>query len=143
MRKLLAVIMTSTLLWIAHATASPVVFFAPDCRPHIIHRYEEVSRDYTYLEFHRDKQPCQLKGIIGGEHQTFINVLGFAGDKYSVSLFEQAEHPSFTISGEGFKVSRSAENNEQIVEIEAMETFFSIEVYAYPYGKYKMIIRKL
>ena len=138
MNTFFAVITASALLWTVNATS-----FDPSCRPHIIHTYEEASRDFSYLEFQRNKQPCQLKGKIGGEQQTFINVLGFAGDRYSVSLFEQVDHPSFTISGEGIKVLRSAENKQQIVEIEAMQTFFSIAVYAYPYGEYKMTIKKL
>ncbi|WP_019614203.1 hypothetical protein [Psychromonas ossibalaenae] len=143
MNKLLSTLATVALLWTAPAGASDLVSFEPACRSHIIHRYEEVSRDYTYLEFYRNPQPCRLQGIIGGEHQTFINVIGFTGDRYSVSLIEKEDHPSFSISGDGIRVSAAPESNEKIVEIEVMETFFSIAVYAYPYGEYQMTIKKL
>ncbi len=141
--RLLSALTAGVLLWAAPAGASDLVSFEPGCRSHIIHRYEEVSRDYTYLEFYRNPQPCRLQGIIGGEHQTFINVLGFTGDRYSVSMVDKEDHPSFAVSGDGIKVSGTPENNEKIVEIEAMETFFSIAVYAHPYGEYQMTIKKL
>lgn len=141
--KWLAILMASTLFAMAPASASDLLTFDNDCLPHIMHRAEKVSRDYTYLEFYRNTGPCRFKGIIGGEHQTFINVVGFSGDRYSVSLIEKKNEPSFSISGDGIKVSRQKRENEIIVEIEAMQTFFSISPSAYPYGEYQITIKKL
>ena len=130
------------MLPITMASASPVVVFDPSCHAHVIHTQQEASRDFNYLEFQRNNQACQLKGKIGGEHQTYINVLGFAGDQFSVSLVESVEQPGFTISGEGLKVLPTADKTFQVIEIEARQTFFSIEVFGYPYAEYKMIIQK-
>ena len=143
MNKMFCMLMATTLLWGMNVNASEVVSFEPSCRSHIIHRYELTSRDYSYLEFHRDGQPCRLQGIIGGEHQTFINVVAFIGDKYSVSLIKKKGDLDLAISGKGIKVLSSPEANEQIVEIEVMETFFTISPWAYPYGEYQLIIKKL
>lgn len=143
MNKLITMLLASSMLWVTSVVASPVVTFEPSCRPHIIHSYEEVSRDYSYLEFQRNKQPCHLQGIIGGEHQTYIKVLAFAGERYSVSLKPLVDLPSFSVSGEGIEVSHSDDYLQQIVTVIGEQTFFSIEMYAYPYGKYEMVIERL
>ena len=84
-----------------------------------------------------------MQGIIGGEHQTFINILAFMGDKYSISLVQKEGDPDLGISGDGIKVLSSLEKNEQIVEVEAQETFITISPWAYPYGEYQLTIKKL
>lgn len=143
MNKLLAMLTASTLFAMVPASASDLLTFDDDCLPHIMHRAEKVSRDYTYLEFYRNTGPCRFQGVIGGEHQTFINVIGFSGDRYSVSLIDKKNETSFSISGDEIKVSRQKSENEQIIEIEAMQTFFSISPSAYPYGEYQITIKKL
>ena len=143
MKTLLPIFTALILLYTVPVSASDLISFESTCSSHIIHRYDNVSRDYTYLEFYRNSQPCKLQGRIGGEHQTFIKVLGFSGDRYSVSLTKITDSPDFNISGDGIKVSNTTKSNEKIIEIEAMETFFSINVSAYPYGKYQMTITKL
>lgn len=143
MQQRLWLFIISYLLCLANSNAGDILTFAPSCQAHVIHRLTSTSQDFSYLEFYRDKSPCHLQGIIGGEHQTFIKILALQGDTYSVSFTSLQGDTHFSVQGEGINVLNLKENNEKIIKVEALESILSIEPYAYPYGEYQMIIRKL
>lgn len=111
------------------------------CLPHITSQREDVSRDYTCVDIKDRNEPCVFQGIAGGEHQTFIQVSGSYGDKFSVSFSKIAGNPMFTITGDGIETTRS-KDDETIISIQNEATFFSIVLSAHPFGEYKVNLKK-
>ncbi len=47
-------------------------------------------------------------------------------------MLEKKDYPDFAIFSGGVNVSKAATNNKKVVEVEVMETMFSIAIYAHP-----------
>lgn len=109
------------------------------CTRHIIHQRTDTSRDYTYIEFSRSKAPYTHQGQVGGEHTTFIKVLGFEGDRFAVEMQQQGD-VGFTVYGEGVRIARNM--SAYSVNVDAPETFMTVEISALSYGEYILTISK-
>lgn len=109
------------------------------CDGHLIHHWQETSRDYTYIDFSRNSSPYKFKGQVGGEHSTFVKALGFQGDRFTVEM-QQAGDAGFTVYGEGVLVHRTAAMTKVLVE--AKDSLFTVEISALSYGDYVLTISK-
>lgn len=117
----------------------------PGCAPsHILHYREDVSRDFTTITFSGTTAPFRHKAQVGGEHMSFVNVLGFAGDVFLVELTAEMGDVGCSVSGEGIVVeSDPAGGNKQMVTIAGGESLFTVALFAHPYGEYVLQISKL
>ncbi|MGE4542785.1 MAG: hypothetical protein AB7D06_01625 [Pedobacter sp.] len=114
------------------------------CAPsHVLHHDDDVSRDYTYITFLRNRSPYRLESQVGGEHISSVTVLGFEGDIYQVELDSRVGDVDCYICGEGIHVERDpATINKQTVTVLERDCLFSVELSAYPYGEYMLRISK-
>lgn len=106
---------------------------------HIIHQQVALSRDFTYVEFSRDTTPYVHRGQVGGEHSTYIKVLGFEGDCFTVKM-QQKGDAEFTVFSEGGQVER--EKSLYRVTVNAPSDLFTIDISALSYGDYVLTITK-
>lgn len=53
-----------------------ILFTLFGCSGHLIHRWQETSRDYTYIDYSRTPSPFKFSGQVGGEHTTYVKILG-------------------------------------------------------------------
>ncbi len=109
------------------------------CTGHLIHHWEETSRDYTYIDFSRDPSPYKFSGIVGGEHSTFVKVLGYHGDRFTVAM-QQEGNATFNVYGEGVTLRRTGEITQ--VTTVATDDLFTVEISAMTYGDYLLTITK-
>lgn len=121
------------------ALFSLIVFIAGCSNRHIIHQQATVSRDFTYVEFSRDRTPYIHQGRVGGEHSTYIKVLGFKGDCFTVEMQQEGD-AGFTVFSEGGQVER--ERSLYRVTVIALSDLFTIEISALSYGDYVLTITK-
>lgn len=115
------------------------------CAPqHILHYREAVSRDYTTITFSENSSPFRHKSQVGGEHMSFVKVLGFEGDVFIVELTSAEGDVGCHITGEDIRVERDLSGgNKQTVTVLSGEVLFSVAVSAHPYGEYVLQISKL
>jgi hypothetical protein len=106
---------------------------------HIIHQQVAMSRDFTYIEFSRDTTPYIHRGPVGGEHSTFIKVLGFEGDCFTIEM-QQKGDAGFTVFSEGGQVER--DKSLYKVTINAPSDLFTIDISALSYADYVLTITK-
>ncbi len=109
------------------------------CTGHLIHQRQETSRDYTYIDFSRNPSPYRFRGRVGGEHSTFVKVLGFKGDRFTVEL-QQDGDAGFIVYGEGVIIQRGTAISDVIIE--ATDALLTVEISAYSYGDYVLTITK-
>lgn len=116
-----------------------------ESKPHIRHHIEKVSRDYTYIDFLENKKPFEIISTVGGEHMTFYKVLAFEKDEFCVTLTTLDGVVFFGISGKGVHIESLPTSNakKKVVKVEALETIFTIDLSAHPYGEYQLQIEKL
>ena len=107
---------------------------------HIIHQQVALSRDFTYVELSRDITPYVHQGQVGGEHSTYIKVLGFEGDCFTVEM-QQKGDAGFTVFGEGVRIER--DKSSYRVTVNAPSDLFTIEISALSYGDYVLTITKM
>lgn len=120
-----------------------ICFLFSGCSPsHILHYKEDVSRDYTYIDFSRNPSPFQVTSFVGGEHTRYIKILGFEGDKFIVELTPAQGNTMFSISGQGFD-TRQIHDGMKTVLVRDVETIISIALSAHPDGEYTLNINKL
>lgn len=120
-----------------------VVLFTGCVPSHVLHHHDDVSRDYTYITFSRNRSPYRLESQIGGEHVSSFRVLGFEGDIYQVEIDSRVGDVDCYISGEGIHVERDpATINKQTVTVLERDCVFSVALSAYPYGEYMLRISK-
>lgn len=119
---------------------SLLVFTAGCSSRHIIHQHVALSQDFTYVEFSRDKTPYIHQGQVGGgEHSTYIKVLGFEGDCFTVEM-QQKGDAGFTVFSEGSQVERSKPLYR--VTVNAPSALFTVNISALSYGDYVLTITK-
>lgn len=118
---------------------SLLVFIAGCSNRHIIHQQVALSRDFTYVEFSRDTTPYIHRGQVGGEHSSYIKVLGFEGDCFIVAM-QQKGDAGFTVFSEGGRVERDKSHYK--VTVIAPSDLFTIEISALSYGDYVLTIAK-
>lgn len=116
-----------------------LLFVLSGCADHVIYHQQKTSRDYTYIDFSRNSSPYLFRGQVGGEHMSFIKVLGFQGDRFTVTM-RQSGDAGFTVYGEDACVRRSGTTAE--VAIKAIDALFVIEISALSYGDYELEIAK-
>ncbi len=116
-----------------------LVFISGCSSRHIIHQQVALSRDFTYVEFSRDTTPYIHRGQVGGEHSTFIEVLGFEGDCFTIEM-QQKGDAGFTVFSEGGQVER--EKSLYRVTVNAPSDLFTIDISALSYGDYVLTITK-
>lgn len=109
------------------------------CAEHVLYHQQGTSRDYTYIEFARNSSPYIFRGQVGGEHMTFVKVLGFQGERYTVAMRQDGD-ADFSVYGEGVRVLRKGATAE--VEIIAIDALFEIEISALSYGDYELVVVK-
>ncbi len=123
---------------------------------HVIHYQEDVSRDFTYINFNHNPLPFTQQGEVGGEHIRFLNVLGFAGDKFTVAVTAIDGDVYDIVSGEGVEVvvmestdmestavERASKTSLYEVTVIDREALFAVELSAHPYADYRLVITKL
>lgn len=123
---------------------------------HVIHYQEDVSRDFTYINFNHNPLPYIHEDVVGGEHIRFINVLGFAGDKFTVSVTAINGDVYDIVRGEGVEVTVMAStaiertaaesaSKTSLYEVTVIdrEALFAVELSAHPYAEYRLVITKL
>lgn len=116
-----------------------LVFTAGCSSRHIIHQQVALSRDFTYVEFSRDTTPYVHRGQVGGEHSTYIKVLGFEGDRFTVKMQQQGD-AGCTVFSEGGQVER--DKSLYRVSVNAPSDLFTIRISALSYGDYILTITK-
>ncbi|WP_148267002.1 hypothetical protein [Pseudodesulfovibrio mercurii] len=109
------------------------------------HRQELVSRDYSYIDFTQNAAPLTIVADVGGEHMTYYKVLAFQGDRFRITVADLDGETSTVISGDGIRIRKGPDATvfQRLVEVEALDTLFSVELDAHPYGRYRLIIEKL
>jgi hypothetical protein len=113
------------------------------CSPSHILRYEEdVSRDYTYIDFARNTGPFNIESQVGGEHIKYIKILGFEGDKFLINFKPLKGEPMYNLSGQGFDTKKCRTQMETVF-VRDLETIISLALSAHPYGEYSLTITKL
>ena len=113
------------------------------CSPsHIMSYEEDVSRDYTYIDFARNTDPFTSESQVGGEHIKYIKILGFEGDKFLIEFIPFEGEPMYNLSGQGFDTKKSRDQMETVF-VRDMETIISLSISAHPYGEYTVTITKL
>lgn len=118
-----------------------IVLFS--CSPsHILHYKENVSRDYTYIDFARNPDPYEITSSVGGEHIRYIKILGFEGDKFIVTLMPHKGDIQLDISGTGFD-TRECQTRMETIFVRDLEAIISLAIHANPYGEYTLNINKL
>jgi hypothetical protein len=124
---------------------------------HVIYYQEDVSRDFTYINFNHNPLPYTQQEQVGGEHIRFIYVLGFAGDKFTVAVTAIGSNIDGymydNISGDGVEVTamESANNGGKDTEKTSLyevivinkDALFAVELSAHPYAEYRLVITKL
>ena len=116
-----------------------LAFTAGCSNQHIIHQQGALSRDFTYVELSRDTTPYVHQGLVGGEHSTYIKVLGFEGDCFTVEM-QQKGDAGFTVFSEGGRVER--DKSFYRVTVNAPSDLFTIKISALSYGDYVLTITK-
>ncbi len=117
-----------------------LLVFIPGCsNRHIIYHQTALSRDYTYVTFSRDTAPYVHQGQVGGEHSTFIKVLGFQGDCFTIEM-QQKGDAGFTVYTEGGQIEQGGSLYR--VSVNALSDLFTIEISALNYGDYALTITK-
>ena len=106
---------------------------------HIIHQQVALSRDFTYVELSRNTTPYVHRGQVGGEHSTYIKVLGFYGDCFTVEM-QQKGNAGFTVFSEGVRIEQHKSFYRVVVN--APSDLFTIEISALSYGDYVLTITK-
>ncbi|MFT5881428.1 MAG: hypothetical protein ACI86X_002570 [Moritella sp.] len=95
--------------WSAYGNETQAVVKEKAPSFHVIYYQEDVSRDFTYINFNHNPLPYSRQGQVGGEHICFIYVLGFAGDKFTVAVTAMAGNADGNmydnISGDGVEVT--------------------------------------
>lgn len=120
-----------------------VVMFTGCAPSHVLHHYDDVSRDYTYITFTKNRSPYRLESQVGGEHISSVTVLGFEGDIYQVELDSRVGDVDCYISGKGIRVEGDPDTiNKQMVTVLGRDCLFAVELSAYPYGEYTLSITK-
>ncbi|MGE4423989.1 MAG: hypothetical protein AB7D39_16950 [Pseudodesulfovibrio sp.] len=115
---------------------------APD---RVRYRQERVSRDYNYIDFTQNTQPLTIVAEVGGEHMSFYKVLAFEGDRFRITVADLEGKTSAVVTGDGIEIREGADAGvfQRVVEVESLETLFSVELDAHPYGRYRLKIEKL
>ena len=116
-----------------------LAFTAGCSNRHIIYQHVALSRDFTYVELSRDTTPYVHQGQVGGEHSTYIKVLGFEGDCFTVEM-QQKGDAGFTVFSEGGRVEK--DRSFYRVAVNAPSDLFTIEISALSYGDYVLTITK-
>lgn len=98
-----------------------------------------MSQDFTYVELSRDTTPYVHRGQVGGEHSTYIKVLGFYGDGFTVEMQQEGD-AGFTVFGEGVRIER--DKSSYRVTVNAPSDLFTIDISALSYGDYVLTITK-
>lgn len=114
-----------------------ILFTLCGCSGHLIHHWQETSRDYSYIDFARNSSPYTVSSRVGGEHITYVKILGFKGDHFTVEM-QQEGNAGFIVHGEGATVSKKGKITH--VLIEATDTLVMIEISALSYGDYVLTI---
>jgi hypothetical protein len=114
-----------------------ILFTLSGCTGQLIHHWQETSRDYTYIDFSRNPSPYKFSGQVGGEHITYVKVLGFKGDHFTVAMQQEGD-AGFIVYGEGVTVRQRA--GIAHVKTEATDSLFTIQISALSYGDYVLTI---
>ncbi len=111
---------------------------------HVIRQQKDVSRDFTFIHFGHNKSPYVHQGEVGGEHISYIRVLGQAGDRFTVKVEALTGDLYDIVTGDGIKVAShtSKKTSQYEVSVSGRDTLFSVELSAHPYAEYKLIITK-
>ncbi len=123
-----------------------LLFILASCSPNQIrYQQQQVSRDYTYIEFTENIRPLTIIDEVGGEQMNFYKVLAFQGDQFDVKVVPLEGVPASSISGVGFRTKEIPGKNlpHWIIEVEALESIFTIDLSAHPYSRYQLYIEKL
>ena len=115
------------------------------CPSQIRYIHKEVSRDHTYIEFTENTRPLTIDSEVGGEHMTFYKVLAFQSDRFQITVTPLEGKVFSGISGDGIQIQKIPGSNvfQWTVEVDALETIFTIDLSAHPYGRYRLRIEKL
>ena len=114
-----------------------ILFALCGCSGHLIHHWQETSRDYTYIDFSRNPSPYKFSGRVGGEHTTYLKVLGFKGDHFTIEM-QQVGDAGFSVHGEGATVYKKDKITHVISE--ATDALITVEISALSYGDYVLTI---
>ncbi len=113
------------------------------CTPsHVLHFKEDVSRDYTYIDFVRNPDPFVVRTSVGGEHIKTIKILSFEGDKFILEFTNHQGEVMFNISDGDAEYKRMNEFSGTII-IRNLDSLVSIETSAHPYAEYTLTITPL
>lgn len=110
--------------------------------PQVLFQKQALSRDFTYLEFARERTPFKIETEVGGEHIKTIKIIGFEGNKFLVEFTGISGNLSYHIKGEGTEFVEISPYSGTIM-IRDMEAIAGIETYAHPYAAYTLIITPL
>ncbi len=113
------------------------------CAPsHVLHVKNEVSRDYTYIDFVRNTDPFVVMTSVGGEHIKTIKIIGFEGDKFLLEFTNQKGDVIFNITDGGTDYKRINKFSGTII-VRNLDSLVSIETSAHPYADYTLKITPL
>ncbi len=122
-----------------------IMIFLTGCSSHRIHQWEDVSQDCTYISFVNKTTPFRLTSQVGGEHTSFIKVLGFEGEMFEVAHHSLAGEVMVGISGQGIEIvdpGRTGTGKETVLVVDR-ESIFTVDLSAHPYGEYELTITRL
>lgn len=111
----------------------------------IRYHQQQLSQDYTYIDFTENSTPLSIIAEVGGEHMSFYKVIAFYGDRFKICVIPLEGKPAATLSGDGVTVKESADEGflQWVVQVDATEVFITIDFSAHPYGRYTLLIEKL
>lgn len=114
----------------------------------VIYHTEELSRDYTYLDISQNSSSYIVESQVGGEHQSIYKILGFKGERFTISIESIDGEAMHSLDGDGFRVFNYYSDEEknirvEEVEVTTMDTWVTFSLYAHPQAEYKLTVTKL
>lgn len=109
---------------------------------HILHTQEQVSRDYTYVDFVRNQASFEMRGSVGGEHINSVKIIGFQGDKFLIEFTNVKGRVNFDVAGTGTEYKKNGRQSGTIL-IRDLEAIATIETSAHPSADYILRITPL
>jgi len=114
-----------------------------DCPKHLVLSRESLSRSGICIRLDRDHSACRIRGIVGGEHISYVGVRGPEGSKYRIAFSPVQGSPGYVVQWpERISIVSDPDSGSQIIG--PLDTpGFILACYAHPFGEYTLSIRLL
>ena len=115
-----------------------------DCPGQVVFsRESDSSRNGICIRLDRNEPACRIKGIVGGEHISYLGVRGPEGSRYRIVFTPVQGRPEYMVDWPvGISIASDPGGGAEVIG--PLDTSgFILALSALPFGKYSLSIRLL